>query len=993
MYIRTKAKKGLVFMFSLMMLVMMTSTVWAAGIGGSKDTDPVVPNKYVVGDEIKYKMEVLNPSDYDITVDVFEDYPDGTRELIDSQLTLAPGGSKSYTSYYVVKASDADPTNNEIENFLRVQGFDSTGDEVSGNYSAVSTIVFPSISVDIDASAYVLPGETVTYHYTIKNTGDTDLTVQSIVDSLFGNIADKYPSTLSPGQKETVTFTKSLDSTDLSISNNVQVIYEVEGTTYAHTVEDSDEHVVTINNRPVAVDLNERTPEDTPLTINVVDKASDPDQDVLTVSEVTQGANGAVVINDDGTVTYTPNPDYNGTDTFTYTISDGKGGTDTATVTVIVEPVNDNPIAVDDNAKTSEGVPTNIDVLANDSDPDNDVRTVTEVTDGENGKVTINADGTVKYTPNTDFVGTDSFTYTISDGNGGTATASVTVIVYPKPIARDDQVETAEDTPVTIDVLANDGQEGDQLTVVSVSNPLRGTVKINEDGTVTYTPNLNVNGTDSFTYTIKDDNGGTATATVSVTINPVNDAPIAVNDSADTKTGTAVKIDVLANDSDPENDALSVLEVTQGKDGTVVINEDGTVTYTPNAGFIGKDTFTYVVMDEHEAIATGTVTVNVNPRSSGGGGSYNYPPKAVDDEATTHVNQPVNVPVLNNDSDPEKGTLKVITVTQGVYGSVTINSDGTVRYVPQADYIGTDSFKYTVADNGGNTATATVQLIIKAADDVDSGSESPEGGVIELPGVANPQPGNGDLPVDGVKVPNGVTDGPLTVKVWPTRVPAGDPTISVNTGKDIQSVYAILPDGTKLTLKQKQPGFWQVSFFVPFGTPDGPYDIKVYTVDALGNQRSSNYQIEIDNSIPIMKINQTVLDNNQYQLTTNPLFNVQSIYCIDEAGNKINFSKNKKNGLWSAIVPAGKISITGVDHSGTLIKQEITLAPLASGAIAKLEFDQPDLGSTVSSKHSVMAPEVNNTENAVQFSYLLAALALILVGAFGAMGKRTFFIK
>ncbi|WP_435066894.1 Ig-like domain-containing protein, partial [Christiangramia sp. 3-2217-3z] len=181
-----------------------------------------------------------------------------------------------------------------------------------------------------------------------------------------------------------------------------------------------------VNDAPVAVDDSATTSEDTPVQIEVLNNDSDPDGDELTVTEVTQPGNGTAVINTDGTVTYTPNENFNGTDTFTYTISDGNGGTDTATVTVTIGAENDAPVAVDDSATTSEDTPVQIDVLNNDSDPDGDELTITEVTQPGNGIAVINTDGTVTYTPNENFNGTDTFTYTISDGNGGTDTATVT---------------------------------------------------------------------------------------------------------------------------------------------------------------------------------------------------------------------------------------------------------------------------------------------------------------------------------------------------------------------------------------------------------------------------------------------------------------------------------------------------------------------------------------------------------------------------------------
>ncbi|MFC4636706.1 Ig-like domain-containing protein, partial [Dokdonia ponticola] len=198
-------------------------------------------------------------------------------------------------------------------------------------------------------------------------------------------------------------------------------------------------------------------------------------------------ANGTVTINPDGTVTYTPDPDFNGTDTFDYTVTvtnpDGSTTTETATVVVTVTPVDD---IMDDTATTPEDTPVDIAVLDNDGfDLDSDVE-VTEVTDPNNGTVTINPDGTVTYTPDPDFNGTDTFDYTVTvtnpDGSTTTETATVVVTVTPVEDIMDDTATTPEDTPVDIAVLDNDGFDPDSdVEVTDVTDPANGTVTINPD--------------------------------------------------------------------------------------------------------------------------------------------------------------------------------------------------------------------------------------------------------------------------------------------------------------------------------------------------------------------------------------------------------------------------------------------------------------------------------------------------------------------------------
>jgi hypothetical protein len=208
--------------------------------------------------------------------------------------------------------------------------------------------------------------------------------------------------------------------TDGSAGNNLAMVDDVLVTAAAGTPG---------NNPPVAIDDSAMTDEDTAVTIDVLANDSDPDGDTLTVTAATAPAHGVAAVNADDTVTYTPAANYSGTDSFTYTISDGRGGTATAAVYITIDPMNDNPVAVNDNATTPQDTAVTIAVLDNDSDVDGDALTVAIGTGPTQGAVTINADNTVTYTPAANYSGADSFTYTVSDGHGGTATATVSVTV------------------------------------------------------------------------------------------------------------------------------------------------------------------------------------------------------------------------------------------------------------------------------------------------------------------------------------------------------------------------------------------------------------------------------------------------------------------------------------------------------------------------------------------------------------------------------------
>ncbi len=470
------------------------------------------------------------------------------------------------------------------------------------------------------------------------------------------------------------------------------------------------------------------TSEDTAVVIPVLANDSDPESDALAVSAVTQGANGGVAINSDGTVTYTPNARFSGADSFTYTVSDGNGGFDTATVNVTVNRLNTNPVAQDDAVSTNEDTAVVVPVLVNDSDPDGDALAVSDVTQGANGGVAINADGTVTYTPNANFNGADSFDYTIADGNGGFATATATVTitgVNDAPVVDSQTVTVTEDSQDNaLGLLAPSDVDGDPLTITVVTMPTLGNVtlvnglglEVGQQISVAellglqYDTALNATGpAGQFVYSVFD-GAATVQGTVDLDITALNDPPLAQDDAVSTDEDTAVVVPVLVNDSDPDGDGLAVSDVTQGANGGVAINVDGTVTYTPNANFNGADSFTYTITDGNGGFDTATVNVTVDP--------VNDAPVAGADAIATDEDTAVIVPVLVNDGDPDGDGLAVSAVTQGANGGVAINADGTVTYTPNANFNGADSFTYTITDGNGGFDTATVNVTVDPVNNV-----------------------------------------------------------------------------------------------------------------------------------------------------------------------------------------------------------------------------------------------------------------------------------
>ncbi len=462
-----------------------------------------------------------------------------------------------------------------------------------------------------------------------------------------------------------------------------------------------------VNNRPAAGADGASVTEDTPTTFigaTLLVNDSDPDFDPLTITAVADGAHGTAVVVG-GDIVYTPAPDYSGGDTLIYTVCDPGGLCDTAQITVTVDPVNDDPVAKEDTATTDEDVPVTVSVLANDSDVEGNALTVTLIpTTPASGTAVINGDNTITYTPALDFFGVDEFQYEISDGNGGTATGWARFVtvnpVNDAPVAGPDTGAVDEDSAVTVDVLVNDADVDDVvLTIASLGSAANGTISDNGDGTVTYTPDSDYAGTDAFTYTVCDSGGLCDSQTVTLTVDPLNDAPVVVDDPVVVAEDAVVTVDVLANDSDVDGDGLSVSGVSSPSNGSVVVNPDGTLTYTPEADFFGSDSFTYTATDGTASVV-GAVTVTVAP--------VNDPPTAPGVQAVgAGVGEPPPpLPI----GDPEGGVLTVTVIDGDLPPGLTLNPDGS--WAGEATEQGTFAFTVEVCDEAGACTVSVLSISI-----------------------------------------------------------------------------------------------------------------------------------------------------------------------------------------------------------------------------------------------------------------------------------------
>ncbi|MCH8044616.1 MAG: tandem-95 repeat protein [Planctomycetes bacterium] len=492
-------------------------------------------------------------------------------------------------------------------------------------------------------------------------------------------------------------------------------------------------NVLPVNDRPQAGDDGGyEVNEDVRLVVSadqgLLVNDSDADADELTAVLSRLPSNGALTLNANGSFTYTPDANFFGTDSFAYRAFDGSSSSEPATVSITIHPVNDAPIAVDDEYFLDEDTVLvaagEFNVTANDFEPDGDLESVTLVEQVTHGTLQFNEDGTFSYTPDADFNGIDTFTYRISDSQSQSPIATVTLNVSPvndRPQAGDDGgYEVNEDVQLVVSadqgLLLNDSDvEGSELTAILSRLPESGSLTLNADGSFTYTPDADFFGTDSFAYRAFDGGLSSEPATVSITIHPVNDAPIAVDDEyfvdEDTVLGAAGGLNVTDNDFEPDGDLQSVTLVEQVTHGTLQLNEDGTFSYTPDENFNGADSFTYQIDDGTTTSEVATASIVVRPINDA-------PSARNDDYSVAALNRTLSVSaqngVLSNDTDVEGDTLSALIVGLPQHGSLQLFSDGSFVYTPGENFERQDSFTYRAHDGRALSAVTTVSLTLNA---------------------------------------------------------------------------------------------------------------------------------------------------------------------------------------------------------------------------------------------------------------------------------------
>ncbi len=532
--------------------------------------------------------------------------------------------------------------------------------------------------------------------------------------------------------------------------------------------------VLPINDAPVASNGTAQTNEDNPIDITL--RVIDIDSMSLTFNIITSPSNGSLSAigapscvtgaNNTGTpgthctvmVTYTPGSNFAGSDSLTFRANDGAVDSNAATISMVVNVINDAPVASADFYNTNEdtvlstGAPG---ILGNDNDTDTPAANLSAVlvsAPSHAAYFTFNPDGSFSYTPAANYSGADTFTYKVNDGSTDSNQATVTIAVNSvndAPVATNDVYNTDEDTSLDIlarGVLANDNDIDTpqaNLAAILVTGPTHAaSFTLNPDGSFSYAPATNFNGADSFTYKANDGASDSNLAMVTIAVNPVNDAPVGDNDNysvaEDSVLGIAAR-GVLENDSDLDVDQTLTVELVTGPTHATSfsLNGNGSFNYIPEADFNGVDTFTYRVFDGtlYSNVAMAQIAVvNVND-----------PSVAQSQSISTNQNTPVIVTLSASDIDHKVLTFNIaIPPSHGTLGNIgapncRVQGQGAtctamVSYTPASNYFGADSFTLNASDGLGIGAPAMVSInVILVNQPPTANAGGPYGGNVGIP--------------------------------------------------------------------------------------------------------------------------------------------------------------------------------------------------------------------------------------------------------------------
>ncbi|WP_125779397.1 Ig-like domain-containing protein [Pseudoalteromonas rubra] len=525
---------------------------------------------------------------------------------------------------------------------------------------------------------------------------------------------------------------------DEHVGNYEQIVITVNDGKAEHALNAFNIEVVNTNDAPVAQDFSFTLDEAEQLVIasqqGLLSSATDDDldsEDSLSAVVVSQPQYGTLLLNADGSFTYTHDGSENHSDSFTYQVKDAAGElSQTRNVALTINPLADAPVTLDDTLTVTEDTPNTIDLLENDSDAENDMvaASAAVVTEPQLGSYTI-TNGKLTYTPNENATGQDTLTYTVKDAAGNTskaATLTISIVaVNDQPVAKGATLTVEEDTPsdeLDVRTLSSDIEDTHPQGEVALSVlPTKGVVTVNqESGKLVYTPNANATGSDAFSYTIADSEGLVSEPVeVIVNIGAVNDRPVAAGDSVTINEDETGTLNILNNDTDVEDQGFNGANVMLEDKGNgagaytladVTVLADGQLEITPKADVNGSFSFTYTLMDS-EGLSSEPATVNVDITP------VNDAPVATDNTAQLEEEGSYEVNVLGDDYDVDANDQldpgSVTVVRQPQSGQVTVTDSGAIVYVPNAHFNGLDTFTYTVKDAAGavsNEALVTMTV-------------------------------------------------------------------------------------------------------------------------------------------------------------------------------------------------------------------------------------------------------------------------------------------
>ncbi|MDF2539606.1 MAG: conserved repeat domain protein, partial [Herbinix sp.] len=462
--------------------------------------------------------------------------------------------------------------------------------------------------------------------------------------------------------------------------------------------------ITPVNDKPVAtagtLDVTEDTLQNGTLS------ASDIDGDSLTFEAVTLPSKGTVVVNANGSYTYTPNADVTGSDSFTFRVKDGALYSDAATIMITITLVNDNPNAHDGILDVEEDVLKKGMLSGTDIDGDN--LTFEAITQPMKGVVKVNPNGSYTYLPNANATGSDSFSFRTKDGSLYSEAATITINIIPvndKPEAKDGELVVTEDSRQNGMLSATD-IDGDSVFYEAISQPKKGIVTVHTNGTYTYLPNPNATGSDSFTYHAKDASLYSNAATITINITPVNDKPEASDGELSVMEDNPQS--GLLTVTDIDGDDLTYELINKPTKGSITINSNGTYTYKPNDNAIGADGFTYQAKDAYLTSNTAKVTITINP--------VNDSPMAYDGVLVVTEDTKQSGTLLAYDVDGDDLTFEV--VGQPSKGTISINPNGSYTFMPKLNATGNDSFTFRAKHGSYNTNIATIAIRIEPVNDI-----------------------------------------------------------------------------------------------------------------------------------------------------------------------------------------------------------------------------------------------------------------------------------